>query len=73
MDKLNLETVKSLQENGIIQMRGLSGIDVDVETAAQCPGIVQMHAMSGNVYDFTFDGKCFHFTPYTVIYDPSES
>jgi hypothetical protein len=71
MDKLNLATVKALQDSGIVQMRGLSGVDVSAEMASQLSGIVQMHAMSGNVYDFTFDGKYFHFEPYKIVYELS--
>jgi hypothetical protein len=71
MEKLNLATVKALQDNGIVQMRGLSGIDVSAEMASQLSGIVQMRAMSGNVYDFTLDGKYFHFEPYKIVYELS--
>jgi hypothetical protein len=68
MYKLNLATVKALQDSGIVQMRGLSGVDVSAEMASQLSGIVQMHAMSGNVYDFTFDGKYFHATGQGIIH-----
>ena len=43
--------LQALVDSGIVQVQGISGIKTTVDIAKQTVGLVQMHAMSGEIYD----------------------
>jgi hypothetical protein len=66
---ISKEIAQKIVEAGIVEFKGFSGVPVDVATAAACPSICQLHAMSGNVYDLRFDGDKFELVPYNIVYE----
>ena len=44
-------TLKDLEQAGIVQIKGFSGIPATLEEALQAPQACQVHAMSGKVFD----------------------
>ncbi len=52
-------TLKALEKSGIVEVKAVSGADATVETAALAPGLCQVHALSGRVYDLKFKNDRF--------------
>lgn len=72
--KIDLKTMKDLEKGEIIEVRGISGKPATVDVATEFPGLVRVHAMSGNVYDVTdFDGKVFTLVDYKIVYRVNEA
>ena len=54
--------LQALVKTGIVEMRGVSGVPTDVETAKRALHITQMHAMSDRVYQVVgYNAKCDEF------------
>ena len=51
LKQITTKDLSALVRCEIVQVRGISGVVATVETAKQAAGLVQMHAMSGQVYD----------------------
>lgn len=72
--KIDLKTMKALEEVEIIEIRGISGQPATVEVATEAPSLVRVHALSGNVYDIAdFDGEEFTLADYEIVYSADEA
>ena len=48
--RITTNDLQALVRTGIVEMRGVSGVKTDVETAKRALHITQMHAMSDKVF-----------------------
>ena len=55
--RMNSQDMLNLVDSRIVEIRGVSGVPATVDQAIYAPTCVQVHAMSGLVFDVMYNAK----------------
>jgi len=65
---MDASTLTALEKTGIVSFKGISGIETTADVAMEAPELVQVYALSGNVYDLARDGDEFELVARKIVF-----